>query len=52
MRQALVSGRASGNLVHDAHIAALLLEHGVREVWTSDRDFSRFAGLKVRHPFG
>jgi uncharacterized protein len=51
MRQALVSGRASGNLVHDAHIAALLLEHGVREVWTSDRDFSRFSGLKVYHPF-
>lgn len=52
MRQAVGSARATGNLVHDAHIAALLLEHGVREVWTQDRDFSRFPGLRVRHPFG
>lgn len=52
MRQSLLSGRATGNLVHDAHIAALLLEHGVREIWTADRDFSRFPGLRVRHPFG
>lgn len=52
MRQALVSGRATGNLVHDAHIAAILLEHGVRELWTADRDFSRFPGLRARDPFG
>lgn len=52
MRQALTSGQATGNLVHDAHIAALLLEHGVRELWTADRDFSRFPGLRVRYPFG
>ncbi len=52
MRQALLAGRATGNLVHDAHIAALLAEHGVRELWTADRDFSRFPGLKVRDPLG
>ncbi len=52
MRQAITSSRASGNLVHDAHIAALLLDHGVRELWTADRDFSRFPALKIRHPFG
>ena len=51
MRQALTSARATGNLVHDAHIAALLLEHGVLELWTADRDFSRFPGLRVRDPF-
>jgi hypothetical protein len=51
MRQALTSARATGNLVHDAHIAALLLEHGVLELWTADRDFSRFPGLRVRYPF-
>lgn len=51
MRQALESAQATGNLVHDAHIAALLIEHGVRELWTADRDFSRFPGLRVRHPF-
>jgi toxin-antitoxin system PIN domain toxin len=52
MRRVLVSGRVTGNLVHDAHIAALLLEHGVKEIWTADRDFSRFTGLRVQFPFG
>jgi uncharacterized protein len=42
---------ATGNLIHDAHIAALCLEHGVSELLTGDRDFSRFAGLKVSNPF-
>ncbi len=51
MRNALLSGRATGNLVHDAHIAALLAEHGVSEIWTADRDLSRFPGLRVRDPF-
>jgi toxin-antitoxin system PIN domain toxin len=51
MRQALVSSQATANLVHNAHIAALCSEHGVRELWTADRDFSRFPGLRVRHPF-
>jgi len=51
MRQALVSSGATANLAHDAHIAALSIEHGVRELWTADRDFSRFPGLRVRHPF-
>lgn len=41
----------TGNLVHDAHIAALCLEHGVRELITGDRDFSRFSALKIRNPF-
>lgn len=42
----------SGNLVHDAHIAALCLEHGVSELVTGDRDFGRFTGLTVMNPFG
>ena len=41
----------TGNLVHDAHIAALCLEHGVSELLTGDRDFGRFEGLKVVNPF-
>jgi len=51
LREAVLSARATGNLVHDAHIAALLLEHGVRELWTADRDFARFPRLRVRYPF-
>jgi uncharacterized protein len=42
---------ASGNLVHDAHIAALCREHGVGELVTGDRDFLRFTWLKVTNPF-
>ena len=42
----------SGNLLHDAHVAALCLEHGVRELVTGDRDFGRFPGLDVVDPFG
>jgi len=51
LRRAVLTGRAAGNLVHDAHIAALMLDHGVRELWTTDRDFTRFAGLRLRNPF-
>ena len=27
------------------------LEHGVRELWTTDRDFARFPGVRTRNPF-
>jgi predicted nucleic acid-binding protein len=47
----LHKSKASGNLVHDAHIAALCLEHGVSELLTADRDFTRFAGLTTSDPF-
>jgi predicted nucleic acid-binding protein len=47
----LEASNAGGNLVHDAQIAALCLEHGVSELLTGDRDFSRFPGLRVEHPF-
>jgi uncharacterized protein len=50
LRRAVRAGRAAGNLAHDAHIAALAFEHGVRELWTTDRDFARFPGLTIRNP--
>lgn len=50
LRRAVVEGGASANLMHDAHIAALLSEHGVREILSFDRDFSRFPGLKLKTP--
>jgi len=43
---------ARGNLVPDAHLAALLRQHGVRTLYTNDADFRRFAFLDVRNPFG
>jgi uncharacterized protein len=38
-----------GKLVMDAHLAALAIEHGAT-LATSDRDFTRFAGLRVLNP--
>ena len=42
--------RVHGPRIHDARIAALCLHHGVTELWTLDRDFSRFSALKARNP--
>jgi predicted nucleic acid-binding protein len=47
----LDAGNVTGPKVHDARIAALCLLHEVTELWTADRDFSRFPNLKVRNPF-
>jgi predicted nucleic acid-binding protein len=40
-----------GNLVPDAHVAAILFQHGVRTLYTNDRDFRKFEFLEVRDPF-
>lgn len=40
-----------GNLVPDAHLAALLRQHGVKTIYTHDRDFRKFDFLDVRDPF-
>ncbi len=40
-----------GNLVPDAHLAALLRQHGVKTLYTHDRDFLKFPFLDVRDPF-
>lgn len=50
LRGALLAGRIAGPVVHDARIAALCLAHGVRELWTHDRDFGRFTALTTRNP--
>ena len=50
LRSTLVASRVTGPRVHDARIAALCRQHGVRELWSADRDFSRFPELKVRNP--
>lgn len=40
-----------GNLVPDAHLAAILRQHGVKTLYTNDSDFYRFSFLDVRNPF-
>jgi len=49
-RKIIEVGRVSGGPIHDARIAALCNLHGVGELWTADRDFSRFPELDVRNP--
>ena len=41
----------TGNLIHDAHLVALALEHGVHEILTLDGDFARFPQVASRNPF-
>ena len=50
LRGLLQQARLAGPAVHDARIAAVCLQHGVRELWTADRDFGRFPGLKAVNP--
>jgi uncharacterized protein len=48
-----VSGEIAvrGNLVPDAHVAAILLQHGVRTLYSNDRDFRKFRSLEVQDLF-
>ncbi len=48
-RQALQAAGVGGNLVTDAHIAAVAMEYQA-EVHSGDNDFSRFPGLRWRNP--
>lgn len=45
----LARSQAGANLAPDAHLAALALEHGAT-LYTTDRDFARFEGLKFENP--
>jgi toxin-antitoxin system PIN domain toxin len=50
LRSIVLAGRVDGPLVHDARVAALCVAHGVRELWTADRDFGRFPGVNAVNP--
>lgn len=45
----LLEGKATGNLVSDAHLAAFALEHN-SVLYSTDSDFARFPGLKWENP--
>ncbi len=49
LRRLIVDGDLRGNLVTDAHLAALAIEHGVG-ICSTDSDFARFAGLTWVNP--
>ena len=42
--------KVTGAMIHDARIATCCLNNGIRELWTVDRDFGRFSGLKTVNP--
>ncbi len=49
LAELMEAGDIRGPKVHDARIAALCVANGIRELWTVDRDFSRFP-VTVRNP--
>jgi toxin-antitoxin system PIN domain toxin len=50
LRSLVTTGRVTGARIHDARVAALCILHGVSELWSADRDFSRFVDLSVTNP--
>ncbi len=50
LEELAIRAKVHGPMVHDARIAACCLAEGISELWTVDRDFSRFAALKTRNP--
>jgi len=51
LRRLLGGTPVTGNLMHDAHLVALAVEHGVHEILTLDGDFRRFPQVASRNPF-
>lgn len=49
LRRMIVEGQASGALISDAQLAALTMEYG-GVLYTTDRDFARFPGLRWTNP--
>jgi len=50
-RDVAADAAPTGNLVADAHLASLMLQNGVRTIWTHDRDLRLFPGIEVHDPF-
>ena len=49
--RATADAQTRGNHVPDAHIAALMRQHGVTVIYTRDKDFRRYDGIDARDPF-
>ncbi len=49
LRELLSAAGRGGNLVSDAHLAALAIEHGA-QLHSADNDFAQFAGLDWYNP--
>lgn len=51
-QQVAAPTKPRGNLVPDTHLVTLMHQHGVSKIWTADRDFRKFDGIKALDPFG
>jgi len=49
--QGIASDRLRGNAIPDGHLVALMHQHGVRRIYSRDRDFRRFDGIDPVDPF-
>lgn len=50
-RRVAADTKPRGNLVSDAHLVALMHEYGVTTIWSHDRDFRKFSGIRTKDPF-
>lgn len=50
-RKLAVDVPTRGNGVPDAHLVALMIDHGISSIWSRDRDFRKYRGIAVRDPF-
>ncbi len=50
LKRTLTAGKVTGAMTHDARVVAICRQHGVKVLWSADRDFSRFAEIKVVNP--
>ena len=51
LRTVAADVKPRGNLFPDAHLVALMREHGVSTIWSHDRDLRKFRGITVKDPF-
>ncbi len=50
LQRLLQEAQIVGPRIHDARVAAICIYNHVTELWTADRDFSRFSGVLARNP--
>ena len=50
LRKLALSAKITGPKIHDARIDALCLHHGIKELWSADRDFTAFPPLRIKNP--
>ncbi|MDJ0762087.1 MAG: PIN domain-containing protein [Myxococcota bacterium] len=50
LKNTVQTSHVTGPRLHDARIVALCIQHAVDELWSADRDFTRFTGVRVVNP--